>query len=322
MKCKDSLEMLNSYFDNNIDPMKDKLLAEHIESCPECKSELELLNRYRAIMKTVKPAATPDNFLSELHRKIEMEKAENPLKKFITVFTNSISRFSFPLEAAGVLAAAVIVFFLYQPFFSGKVHEQNSEYSMDTIQENSSPVIKTENGKTSTAEYKLERSGSKREVMSDKDNSSAIIEIVKEKKPEYESADDNLSTKTDQDLNSVKTDLMKNAKSAESRKRIMRDEEQSYSSENMKSQGAVSERKDSASVSVNQAELLFKEFSAAIIKKDLSDNKKLYYRIKISPERYNILLERLNGYFTVEEKSIIKNNNSYEIEFFLKKNEN
>ena len=91
MKCRDSVEMINSYFDNSIDPMKDKLLAEHIRSCPKCRAELDFLIEYRKLLKTVKPVSPPDNFLSEIHRKIERDKAENPFKKIVESVTKYIS---------------------------------------------------------------------------------------------------------------------------------------------------------------------------------------------------------------------------------------
>ena len=124
MKCKDSVELINSYFDNKLDPMNDKLLAEHIASCTRCRAELEFLIKYKELLETVKPVSTPDNFISELHRKIEVEAAENPIQKFADKALYFIKSFQFPMEAAGVLAVAAVVFFLYKPFYNERVQKE------------------------------------------------------------------------------------------------------------------------------------------------------------------------------------------------------
>ena len=81
MKCADAREMINSYIDNKKDPLKDPMLAEHIKSCPECRAEHEFLLKYRKVLSDIKPVHAPENFMQELHRKIELQKEGSPFKK-------------------------------------------------------------------------------------------------------------------------------------------------------------------------------------------------------------------------------------------------
>ena len=62
MKCRDAKEMLHSYFDNKTEPMNDKLLAEHINSCSQCREEYHFLIKYRDLLKTVKPRFSAGKF--------------------------------------------------------------------------------------------------------------------------------------------------------------------------------------------------------------------------------------------------------------------
>ena len=90
MKCRDAVEMINAYHDNKTDPMKDKLLAGHIELCSKCRAELDFLMKYRNILDKVKPVSPPENFIAELHRRIELETTENLLQKFFYKFLKSL----------------------------------------------------------------------------------------------------------------------------------------------------------------------------------------------------------------------------------------
>ncbi|HOP62817.1 MAG TPA: zf-HC2 domain-containing protein [Spirochaetota bacterium] len=118
MKCRDAKELLNSYFDNGLDPAKDPVLMEHIRNCPECRKELLFLAEYGKTIKEIKPVKAPQNFMAELHEKLEAKKRG----RFNRDFSNALEawrNFTFPREAAGIIAVAVLIFFLYSPMFRG-----------------------------------------------------------------------------------------------------------------------------------------------------------------------------------------------------------
>ncbi|HNX23034.1 MAG TPA: zf-HC2 domain-containing protein [Spirochaetota bacterium] len=314
MKCRDAHEMINSYFDNKIDPMKDKHLAEHINSCPKCRAELNFLIEYRNILKTVKPVSPPDNYMTELHRRIELEKPENPLRKISGTLRIFLSNYNFHIEAAGVLAVAALVFFLYRPFFSEKIPEKTSEYGI--ISQRSGTAVE----KNIHKEYdKPDKTAESKNVPSVNKESSKDREILKDKTPVYEAADDNLSAEKKNGYDSGGISLMKKSLSRESEKSMIKSEGKVYVAEKTDTGGAVSREEDSAQTPVNDAENLFAEYNVSVIKKDLSRSDGLYYKVKVNSNMYPSLIKKLKENYIVEEKILNKNKVYCEIEIFLKK---
>jgi len=320
MKCRDAHEMLNSYFDNRIDPMNDTLLAEHIKSCPKCRAELDFLISYRKILKTVKPVPTPDNFLDELHKRINPETKENSFIKIYNNLRYSISSFSFPLEAAGVLALTIVVFFLYRPFFNEKVPEMSSESAIESPREEKTSMKKI--GKSESAEKAVQsdKFSSDYEIMKEKSDSAPGKEIIGETSPVSDTADDNVSAKTESSYPDIKE--MKKSRSMESEKVSSTDEEKSFSSESDyssdDSKGSIASQKDAPAADMSFPDNLFIKYNVSVVTKDLSD-RQAFYRIKVNPEKCNPLIKDLKVNSAVEVRRIIKTKYFYEIEFLIKK---
>ncbi len=322
MKCRDAHEMLNSYFDNRIDPMKDTLLAEHINSCPECRAELDFLIKYRSIIKTVKPVPAPDNFLSEIHRKIKSETRENSFIKIFNNFRYSISTFSFPLEAAGVLALAMVVFFLYRPFFNERVPEMSSESAIQSPREESTSMKKIEKTESAEKAVQLDKFSSDYEIMKEKADLVPGKDKTGETSPVLNITDDNISPKTENSYSSSNKNEMKKSRSMEHEKVSSMDEEKSLASERDytgdDSKGSIESQKDTPAADVSFPDNLFIKYNVSVIRKDLSD-RQTFYRIKVDPEKCNLLIKDLRLNSDVEVKRIIKTKYFYEVEFLIKK---
>lgn len=131
MKCRDARELLNSYFDNGLDPEQDKPLMEHVDKCHKCSEELRFLAEYRKTVAGIRPVKAPDNFMSELQKRLEAEES-GTIRKFFHDAVSAWKNFTFPLEAAGVIAVALLIFFLYTPLFHGvkRMATYNEEQSV------------------------------------------------------------------------------------------------------------------------------------------------------------------------------------------------
>ena len=316
MKCRDAHEMINSYFDNNIDPMNDRHLADHIKSCPECRAELDFLNKYRDIIKTVKPVSPPDNFLSEIHRKIELDKAANPLKKIYDAVETFLSSFRFPLEAAGVLAIAAFVFFLYKPFFNNqKVQESTSEYAVVSPRD-AAQVKKDHPAKSAVPE----RKAFIQKAITEKKQLPPVREITKTESSADDMADIKPAAELEKDYATAAKSDMKESLPVEREKKLKKNEENSFYDESIASKGALSERKESVKSPGYDAERLFSEYKVSVIKKNLSDPDRIYYRIKVNGTKHPLLIKRLKEEYTVEEKITKKSPFSVESDLFLGKN--
>jgi len=128
MKCRDARELLNSYLDNGLDPHNDKLLMDHFEKCSSCREELEFLLEYRKTVKEIKPVKAPAGFMEELRIRLEKEK-KSPIRTLFHKTADIWHNFTFPIEAIGVAAVALLIFFLYTPLFHGtkKISTFNEE---------------------------------------------------------------------------------------------------------------------------------------------------------------------------------------------------
>jgi hypothetical protein len=326
MKCRDAKEMLNSYFDNKIDPMEDKLLAEHIKSCPECRAELDFLIRYKKILKTVKPAPAPDNFLHELRRRINSENKTGSITKVLNTIRGSIRIFNFPLEAAGVLALAMLVFFLYRPFYNETVPEKSYEYTIESPAGESALMNNT--GRTLPAENAInpDRFEPDYDAAKDKIDPPSGKAILKEEAPLYNTADDKISAENEKNSRSQSRIEMNKTRSFLSEKEQAADEEKSLSSERGYNGGvaeeAVNVKKDSYPLIPSYPDNIFRKYNVSVIKKDLSDSKKSYYRIKVDLNRYSPFINDLKAGSDVNIKIITRTETFYEIEIFIKNNEN
>lgn len=118
MKCRDARELINSYIDNGLDPEKDKFLMQHIEKCGRCGEELRFLIAYRKTVKKIKPVKAPAGFITELNKRLALEK-KSVLRNYFNRALDVWQHFTFPMEAVGVIAVALLIFFLYTPLFHG-----------------------------------------------------------------------------------------------------------------------------------------------------------------------------------------------------------
>ena len=314
MKCRDAHEMMHSYFDNKIDPMNDKNLAEHIHSCPKCRAELDFLIKYRILLKGVKPVPPPDNFLAEIHRKINLEKSENPLKRKIDTLKVFLSNYNFHIEAAGVLAVAALVFFLYRPFFNEQIPEKTSEYAIEAPQTGTS--VRKE-----TLKKSAEQDGSA--VLKDMPSADKEIspgaERIKDSPAESGSADDNIAAAKKSDDDSSDIGMMKKSRPAENEKNIIESEEKAYVAESINTKTAAGRVESSRQVPDSDIEKILIKFNVSILSRDLSRKDGLYYKVRVNSDKHTSLAKAIKEKYIMEEKIINKNKTYLEIELFLKK---
>jgi hypothetical protein len=317
--------MLNSYFDNKIDPMNDRLLADHIKSCPECTTQLNFLIEYRDNLKTVKPLPAPDNFLSELHKRIDSETKSGGFTKVFDTVKYIIGNFNFPLEAAGVLTIAMIVFFLYRPFFNETLHKKNSEFTIESPVEESPAKINTRKTGSTKDNVNQDKFESDYNNTKEKMNHPWGEVTQRDEAPLYNTADDKISSKTEIPVSESVIE-MKKSRSVKNEKTPAMDEEKSLSNESyyggIDAEDAADIQKNSAAAALSYPVNLFKKYNVSVVKKDLSRSNKAYYRIKIDLNRYSSFISDLKENSSIDVKVITKTETFYEIEFFIKNNEN
>lgn len=135
MDCREVKRIMQLYIDDEIDRDMKNAFRLHIESCENCRIEFDKLLAYKSEMGSLKRINAPVSFLDEIHERIE----KPPLMKRLTERLFLPVKIKLPLEAAGVLAIVLIVFFLYSP--------------MESLKRKIQPVSED---RDITAEYELE----------------------------------------------------------------------------------------------------------------------------------------------------------------------
>ena len=79
MKCKHARKVLADHVNEVLESEDSRLVQEHVAECDSCRRELDMLRKVLKLTDDVKveypPASVWENFLRDLHRRIEAEAA-------------------------------------------------------------------------------------------------------------------------------------------------------------------------------------------------------------------------------------------------------
>jgi len=111
MKCRGVQKSLSEYVDGRLSAGSARSIEEHCASCDACANELAFLRAYRKRMSSLPGKTAPADFLEKFNRRLDVPEARRGIVR--TLF--SPARIKLPLEAAGLLAAAALVFIILIP---------------------------------------------------------------------------------------------------------------------------------------------------------------------------------------------------------------
>ena len=111
MDCEKVRERFSSLWDKEISPFDEKIIREHLSSCPGCRKEFDQFEKTMRWLHSVKDVEVPDGFLPGLYEKLEERKemisAEKSRKKWLGL------PLPLKLPVQAVAMVAVIFFVLY-----------------------------------------------------------------------------------------------------------------------------------------------------------------------------------------------------------------
>ncbi len=113
MKCDKVKELLQDYLEKSLSDETAGKVGDHLESCHECRRELDEMFRYHSIMKSIPQKKAPEGFGGLVHNAIRV--TDKKRKASSSGLLQYIKRWRMPLEAAGALAVAVTVILIYFP---------------------------------------------------------------------------------------------------------------------------------------------------------------------------------------------------------------
>ena len=109
MDCKNVRDRFSSLWEKELMPSEEKIVREHLSSCPECQKEFERFEKTMGWLRSVGDVEVPEGFLPELYKKMEERKREAPP---IEETRWQWFRHPFPLKLPAQAVAMVAIVFL------------------------------------------------------------------------------------------------------------------------------------------------------------------------------------------------------------------
>lgn len=137
MNCEEARDRFSSLWEKELAPFEEKILKEHLSSCPECRREFGQFEKTMGWLHSVGEIEVPPGFLQDLSKKREE-------KKGAILFEKSKGRgFQFPLSlklpAQAVAMVAIVFLVLYltkmMPMERGFLKETKQTSSPLSVQE-------------------------------------------------------------------------------------------------------------------------------------------------------------------------------------------
>lgn len=303
MKCRDCRELINAYIDNGMDPMKDSLLAEHVGRCDKCREELDFLVSWNKSVKEIKPVKAPAGFMTELRRRIEVERA-HPLKRYIDKLNEFRNSLRFPVEAVALVVIGSVIFVLYRPdrFMLHRVNAPVSE-SSETVP--GSEKIFTERTIEKSAPGKNEiTSGSTLKKESYEVSDDEVFSDVKEKdkssgaisgKDSYSTADESEGIMLESGEPSAKEEQEKRMYDSDAAAGEKKDE---YRADSRTRNSKV------ADASGLTPEDIFRKYRVVIVKVENAGNGIKIYTVSGENSTNRAMLDELSARFRIKVKSV------------------
>ncbi|HRX46629.1 MAG TPA: zf-HC2 domain-containing protein [Spirochaetota bacterium] len=310
MKCRDARELINSYIDNGLDPEKDKFLMEHVKKCSRCSEELRFLIVYRKTVKKIKPVKAPTGFMSELNKRIELEQ-NSLFRNYFNKTLDAWHHFTFPVEAVGVIAVALLIFFLYTPLFhdtkkissfnEDQVFTETKSKSMDEQIKEKRRLLppaaeKKKRMKRPSVSSEKDITGAEEtadSIFMDEDKSSAVLD---------DTAPVRSSQKTGKALYDFDSDKAAGAISTESFKK-------EEAAENRRKSGSANEIRRPSSVT---PEIIITESEGTIIIKSSGR-----YIVKIEEDKLSALADKLKKNYSATYKITGRSGSTLTVEFLI-----
>ena len=110
MHCSQITDLLSEYVDDALDPSTRAHVEEHLADCRTCAAELASLRTYLEAMDSLPQVQAPAGFLTSVHERLEQPGL---FKRLLTWLFFPL-KVKLPFEAAGLVAASLLVVLLYR----------------------------------------------------------------------------------------------------------------------------------------------------------------------------------------------------------------
>jgi len=137
MNCEKARDRFSSLWEKELAPLEEKVLQEHLSSCPECRREFEQFEKTMGCLRSVGEAEVPEGFLSELYKKRNEKTGAIPLEKPGGKWFHFPLSFKLPAQAVAMVAVVFLVLYLTRmmPMEGGRLSETEQTSPALSLQE-------------------------------------------------------------------------------------------------------------------------------------------------------------------------------------------
>ena len=113
MECEKVRDRFSSFLENELDPLEEKIVKEHLASCSDCQKDLQQFTKTIRWIHSVKEVEVPDGFLSEIYKKMEERKREAPpIEETRWKWFRHPFPLKLPVQAVAMVAIVFLVLYL------------------------------------------------------------------------------------------------------------------------------------------------------------------------------------------------------------------
>ena len=200
MKCKHAQKMLADYVNGVLETADNRQIQQHIAQCENCRWELEMLKKVLGLVDNVEveypPASVWENFIPDLHRRIENEAA--------IIFMRKQRRRSYLLPGWAATATIALILFVSLTMWNRPATRSPQTQVADNTETMQNPTVTEDSPETTlVTEVILETLFTEAEAEKLKDLESAVQLGTPILPYYYHDSDDEDLTGTDSDTDTI-----------------------------------------------------------------------------------------------------------------------
>jgi hypothetical protein len=112
MDCEKVRDQFSSLWEKELIPSEEKIVREHLASCPECQKEFEQFEKTMGWLRSVGDVEIPGGFLPELYKKMDGRKKAPLVEKSRGKWSIFTPSFKLPAQAVAMVAIVFLVLYL------------------------------------------------------------------------------------------------------------------------------------------------------------------------------------------------------------------
>ena len=126
MDCEKARDRFSSLWERELTPFEERVVKEHLSSCPECQREFDQFEKAMRWLHSVGEVEVPDEFLPELYKKMEERERTISAEKPRGGWFNFPLPFKLPVQAAAMVAVVFLVLYLTKMMPMGGYHPKET----------------------------------------------------------------------------------------------------------------------------------------------------------------------------------------------------